>query len=109
MQQNFNDMVYAMKKSNDMYHKRSVILWDTPYGKDRRNMIVAYLQHVEAIEKDRDFYRIWVNRRYCPSVPRDKDIQKLIKDGRVKVSRRGGRQKGRGSKQQYLTLKEQND
>lgn len=52
-----------------------------PYGSERRKMILAHLERI----KDDDHYYMTINRKYCPILKRDKDLQRLLKQGKVRM------------------------
>lgn len=70
------------RKLND---GKGINLWFTweemPYGVERRKLI---LQHLESIQGSDHPYMI-INRKYCIILKRDPDLQKLLKQGKVKM------------------------
>lgn len=52
-----------------------------PCGVERRKMILAHLERI----RDDDHYYMTINKKYCPILKRDKDLQRLLKQGKVKM------------------------
>lgn len=52
-----------------------------PYGSARRK---AILEHLESI-KDLDHFYMVINKKYCPILKKDKDLQRLLKEGKLKM------------------------
>ena len=98
--QTFNEMVREAKDAKHWWSKRRTVMVDMEPGRDRQRAIVKYLT---CLPDDETYARIWVNRHGCSSVPRDKDIQRLIKDGIVKIA---AVRSFNNVKHQYLVLVE---
>lgn len=55
---------------------------DMPYGGERRRAILRYLQAIRG-QNDHDY--ILINRKYCLLLRLDKDLQRLLREGKVKM------------------------
>lgn len=57
-----------------------------PYGKERREAIIA---HLRAIRDDVHNY-IVINKKYCLILKKDPDLKRLLKQGKLKMYKMGG-------------------
>lgn len=54
---------------------------EMPYGAARRQLIMQHLENI----KDSDHPYMVINKKYCIILKRDPDLQRLLKQGKVKM------------------------
>lgn len=96
----FSQQVKHDKDMHDYYARRREIMFNMPFGKERRTAILSYIRD-HAISSDSYYARIWINRRYCPVLKHDEDLKKLIKSGEIVVK---NQRTNDHVKRQYVTL-----
>lgn len=99
----FSQQVKHDKDMCDYYARRREIMFNMPFGKERRSAILKYLSDQSKDSAESYYGRIWINRRHCPILRYDADLQKLIKSDEIVVK---NQRTNDHVKRQYVTMKD---